>query len=106
MLKGFIFFFFFCFLSDSIGHVVPIPIVNHFLECFIRGVDLRIPHMMISSPFFYNWSYISLGTQFFTNPLMRKEYGMDESQSGIVVTRVGYKNSCWEVLEPGLYIYI
>ena len=72
---------------ENQGHMVPAPVIHHFL----RGVETGVPGLP------------SLGVhlQLLTSPTMRKFLKMSDGQSGVMVTHVEYGSSAEGVLRNG-----
>ena len=73
--------------ADNIGEIVPAPIIRHFLAGNPSGRHHRMPGLGIAS-------------QNLENPWLRKQLGLSEKQSGVMVTSVEYGGSAWDVLQP------
>lgn len=61
--------------SESIGYMVPTPIINHFLED-------------ISDTVFDGFPSLGVFTQKIENPDLKKKYRMRENHTGVLVTRI------------------
>ena len=61
--------------SESIGYMVPTPIINHFLKD-------------ISDKVFDGFPSLGVFTQKIENPDLKRKYMMNENQSGVLVTRI------------------
>lgn len=74
--------------ADGIGELVPPPIIQHFLE----GVQ-KTPRMDLPT--------IGVSTQNLENAVLRRHLGLRQDESGVLVLRVEYGSSAWNLLEPG-----
>ncbi len=74
--------------ADNIGFIVPIPIIEHFITDIKTGQLDGIPGLGIA-------------TQNMENPDMRRRFGMDEDQSGVLVMNVAHAASADSRLQPG-----
>lgn len=63
--------------AQNIGYLVPTPIINHFLEDIKDGVN-------------DGFSALGLVTENLENPALRSFYGLDENQSGQLITYITY----------------
>eukprot|EP01063_Lacrimia_lanifica_P014595 TRINITY_DN21157_c0_g1_i1.p1 TRINITY_DN21157_c0_g1~~TRINITY_DN21157_c0_g1_i1.p1 ORF type:complete len:601 (+),score=171.10 TRINITY_DN21157_c0_g1_i1:38-1840(+) len=75
--------------SENIGHIVPPPVILHFLE----GVERHGPAGYKGFP------SAGLAWQELTNPYLRRRAGLDTKASGVLVTDVFYGNTCSEVVQ-------
>lgn len=67
------------FLTENIGYMIPTPIIRHVLDDIKDGkVD--------------GYGFHGFLTQSLENPGMRRKYGLDNSQTGMLVHKI-YKNS-------------
>jgi S1-C subfamily serine protease len=73
--------------ADNIGEMVPAPVIRTFLEGVGAGKQPAVPGLGII-------------TQSLENPLLRRQMGLGEHDSGILVVSVDYGSSAWGVLEP------
>jgi len=74
--------------ADNVGYIVPAPIVTHFLEDLKDGRYDGFP-------------YDDLHVQKLENPSHRAYLGMNNGQTGILVTRVAYGSSSWGIIKEG-----
>jgi S1-C subfamily serine protease len=63
--------------ADNIGYIIPAPVIEHFLQDIQNGRRDGIPDLGI------DWQKME-------NPDMRRHYGMQPEQSGILVTKIAY----------------
>lgn len=61
--------------ADNIGYIIPAPVIRHFLKDIQNGRRDGIPGLGI------NWQKME-------NPDMRRRYGMQPKQSGVLVTGI------------------
>lgn len=73
--------------AENIGEMVPANIILQFL----KGVEQGKPNLIPS---------LSIGTQKLENPLLRKQFGLKEEETGVLVKAVSYGGSAWGYLEP------
>ncbi len=73
--------------AESIGEMVPAPIIKRFLAAAEREALVSFPSLGID-------------TQNLENPTLREALGLARGQSGVLVTRVDYGNSASGVLLP------
>ncbi len=74
--------------ADNIGYVIPVPVIRHFFEDMEDGVYDGFPAA--------GFSYQTIRNEAFS-----EMYGIDEEQTGVMVTRIAYGSPAAEVLEPG-----
>ena len=74
--------------SQSIGNMIPVPVIAHFLEDVKRGGAVGVPELGI----------MGHNTE---NKSMRRYYGLSDSVGGVVVTRVVPYSSADGVLQEG-----
>lgn len=74
--------------SENIGYVIPVPVIRHFLEDLEDGVLDGFP---------------SAGFSFQTirNPAMTERFGVQEEQTGVLVTSLAHESPASKVLETG-----
>ncbi len=60
---------------ENIGYMVPVPVINHFLEDIADGQYDGFPGLGISH-------------QFMENPDMRRSFGLSEEQTGVLVNKI------------------
>lgn len=73
--------------ADNIGEMVPAPIIRTFLGGVAAGKPAAIPGLGITA-------------QNLENPLLRRQIGLQDGQSGVMVIAVEYGGSGWGVLQP------
>jgi S1-C subfamily serine protease len=73
--------------AENIGEIVPAPILRHFLEGVRRKKQNNVPGL-------------GLRTQNLENRRLRDQVGLKDGQSGVLVARVDYQGSCWEMIQP------
>ncbi len=61
--------------TESLGYMVPIPIIHHFFDDIQDGHYDGFPNLGIS-------------IQTMENPDMKRKYGLDETQTGILINRI------------------
>ena len=67
------------FMTENIGYMIPVPIIRHVLDDVKDGkVD--------------GYGFHGFLTQSLENPSMRRRYGLDDQQTGMLVHKI-YKNS-------------
>ena len=74
--------------ADNIGEMVPTPLIRNFLK---RARETKVVEM----PAF------GFVTQTLENPRLRKHIGLNDEESGVLITAVPYNNSSHGVLEEG-----
>lgn len=74
--------------ADNIGEMVPAPIIRTFLDGVAAGKPPVVPGLGIT-------------VQNLENPLLRRQIGLEQGQSGVMVVSVEYGCSAWGVLRPG-----
>jgi S1-C subfamily serine protease len=74
--------------GQSIGYMVPAPIIEYMLEDIEDGTYDGVPTLALS--------YQNL-----ENPALRKKYKMSEEESGILVIDIFYNSPCRGVLQTG-----
>ena len=72
--------------ADNIGEMVPPPIIRTFLDGIANGKQSRVPGLGIS-------------TQNLENPQMRKQLGLTDDESGVLVVGLEYDGAAWGALE-------
>jgi len=72
---------------DNIGEMVPPPIIRAFLEGVRLGKRPEVPALGIS-------------TQNLENPLVRRQLGLRDTESGVAVVQVDHSGSADGLLEP------
>jgi S1-C subfamily serine protease len=72
--------------SQNIGYLVPVSMVQHFIEDMKDGI--------------YNgFAELGIGTQKLENPAMRRYYGLDNNISGKLIDKIVYNSSMKSVLK-------
>ncbi len=74
--------------GENEGFMVPVPVIQHFLEDIEDGSYDGIPDLAIS-------------IQSMENPQMREFFGMESEQTGILVRKVYPLSPCKNILKPG-----
>ncbi len=74
--------------ADNIGYIVPVPVIEHFFADIENGHLDGIPGFGIVP-------------QNMENPDMRRRYGMEEEQTGVLVAGMAHGASADGILEPG-----
>ncbi len=74
--------------ADNIGYIVPVSIVQHFLKDIQNGRQDGIPDLGI------NWQKME-------NPDMRRYYGMQPEQTGVLITDIAHGSAADGILETG-----
>jgi S1-C subfamily serine protease len=76
--------------AANVGHIIPPPIINHFIGGFDKDGDGY-------------QGFPELGTvvQSLENPALRKHLKLPDTKSGVLVTRLIYGNSGYGVLKEG-----
>ena len=74
--------------SQNIGYLVPISMVQHFIDDMKDGR-------------YDGFGELGIGTQKLENPAMRRYYGLDDSISGKLVDKIVYNSSLQGVLNEG-----
>jgi len=72
--------------SQNIGYLVPITLVQHFIDDVKDGKNDGL-------------SKLGIGIQNLENPAMRRYYGLDENTSGVLVDKILYNSSMKTVLK-------
>ncbi len=73
--------------ADSIGYIVPVPVIQHFFADIRNGRLDGIPSLGIVP-------------QVLENPDMRRHYGMEEEQTGVLVAALAHGSSVDGILQP------
>jgi S1-C subfamily serine protease len=73
---------------DNIGYMVPAPVIKHFLQDIKDGRHDGTPD-------------IGLSMQKMENPDMRRKYGMDDKQTGILINKVYPDSPAQGIIEAG-----
>ena len=74
--------------ADNIGYVIPVPVIKHFFEDMEDGNYNGFPSA--------GFTYQTIRSEAFS-----ERFGIEEEQSGVMVTRIAYGSPAAEVLEPG-----
>lgn len=74
--------------ADNIGYIIPVSVVQHFLKDIQNGRQDGIPDLGI------NWQKME-------NPDMRRNYGMQPDQSGLLITDIAYGSAADGILKEG-----
>ena len=73
---------------ENVGHMVPTPLIHHFLQGIERGDNTGIPALGIRM-------------QFLENPSLREYLKMRATDKGVLVSSVEYGCSAWGILKVG-----
>nr|CAA6827908.1 MAG: Peptidase S1 [uncultured Thiotrichaceae bacterium] len=76
------------FFTENIGYMIPTPILRHFLKDIKDGKQ-------------DGFGYPGFQVQSMENPAMRRKYGLNEEQTGILVHKVYENTPSEEVVEVG-----
>lgn len=76
--------------AENVGHMIPPPVINHFLKGFDRDGDK-----------YQGFPELGIVAQSLENPALRKHVKLPEDKSGILVTRLFYGNSGYSELKDG-----
>jgi S1-C subfamily serine protease len=74
--------------SQSIGYLVPVEIIKHFLDD-------------VSDGRYDGFSHLGITTQKMENQAMRDIYKMDDDTTGILVVDISQKSNAYKYLKPG-----
>jgi len=74
--------------SQNIGYIVPVSMVQHFIE------DMKDGH-------YDGFAELGIGTQKLENPAMRRYYGLDDNVTGKLIDKIVYTSSMKSVLKVG-----
>ena len=74
--------------SQNIGYLVPVSMVEHFIEDMKDGK-------------YDGFAELGIGTQKLENPAMRRYYGLDDTVSGKLIDKIVYNSSMKSVLKVG-----
>jgi S1-C subfamily serine protease len=74
--------------ADNIGEMVPAPLIKSFLRGVEQGKSSNVPGL-------------SLSTQTLENANQRKQVGLADDQTGVLVLSTEFGGSAWGVLQPG-----
>jgi hypothetical protein len=73
--------------AENIGYIIPVPIVEHFLKDWADNGD------------YLGFPSLACSLEVMESPLLRKAYGMETGQKGMLVTRVSPLGSAAGVVE-------
>jgi S1-C subfamily serine protease len=73
---------------DNIGEMVPAPVIRTFLDGVARHKPAEVPGLGVT-------------VQNLENPLLRRQVGLAEDQTGVMVVAVEQGCSAWGALQPG-----
>ncbi|MBI4665409.1 MAG: trypsin-like peptidase domain-containing protein [Nitrospinae bacterium] len=73
--------------AQNIGYIIPTPVISHFLEDIADGKFDGFPEDGIF-------------IQAMENETLRKYYGLNDGESGVLVTKVAYDSSAYGVIQP------
>jgi hypothetical protein len=73
-------------MAQNTGYFVPVPIIRRFLDETAQGRYRGVPSLGIF-------------VQAMENPSLRRYYGLQDEQPGILVTRVAYGSTAWGQLQ-------
>jgi len=76
--------------ASNIGHIVPPPVIEHFLD----GLASSGPQGYLGFP------HSGIKWQQLTNPHLRKHYQLEDDVHGVLLTTTWYGNTCHGVLQP------
>lgn len=74
--------------AENIGYVIPVPVIRHFFEDMEDGKYDGFPSA--------GFTYQTIRSEAFS-----ERFGIEEEQTGVLVTRIAYDSPASEVLEPG-----
>ena len=74
--------------SQSIGYLVPVDMVQHFITDMKDGK-------------YDGFGELGIGTQKLENPAMRRYYGLDDNISGKLIDKILYSSSLKDILKEG-----
>lgn len=74
--------------ADNIGELVPAPVIRTFLDGVSRHKQPVVPGLGVT-------------VQNLENPLLRRQVGLSDDQTGVMVVAVEQGCSAWGVLQPG-----
>jgi len=75
--------------AEKIGYVIPVPVIQHFLEDLDRGEYAGFPSLGVE-------------TQALESETHRRSLGLPaHREQGVLITRVAYGSSGWDCLRPG-----
>jgi len=74
--------------ADNIGYVIPVPVIRHFLDDIADGSYDGFP----SAGFSY---------QTIRNEAFSERFGIEQEQTGVMVTKIAFGSPAAEVLESG-----
>jgi len=76
------------FRGESLGYIIPVPIINHFLKEAFSGKEYR------------GFPIIPVTFQTLENPSLRTHYGMAPNQSGIRIKKINNLTDAYSKLRP------
>ena len=84
--------------GDNIGYIIPIPIIAHFLRCFIKQNNQTTRY----TPGHYHDGFCSIGSfiQELHNTALRRHHGIPDGISGILIRDVMPMSAASESLQP------
>lgn len=74
--------------SENMGHMVPVPVIRHFLRDIEDGKYDGFPALGIE-------------TQSMVNPHMKRHYGLPHNQTGLAIQRIVYGSPVMDALQVG-----
>jgi S1-C subfamily serine protease len=74
--------------AENIGEMVPTNLIRKFLDGVAEGRLTSVPGLGVT-------------TQTLENPLLRRQTGLSDEQSGVRIVKVEHGGSAWGVLEEG-----
>jgi S1-C subfamily serine protease len=74
--------------SQNIGYLVPVDMVQHFIEDMKDGK-------------YDGFGELGIGTQKLENPAMRRYYGLDDNISGKLIDKIVYSSSLKDIVQEG-----
>ena len=74
--------------TEAIGEIVPVPMINHFLSAVQLGRQTELPG-------------IGIRTMKLENPALRRRFGLERTDGGVLVTGVAYGGSAYGHLREG-----
>lgn len=73
--------------AENIGYIVPMPMIRRFLSDVKDGSYHGIPALGV------NWEEAE-------NPALRRSLGLKDDGAGVLITRIQFGSSAWDVLQP------
>jgi len=74
--------------SQNIGYLVPTPIIKHFINDMKDGR-------------YDGFADLGIDIQSLDNPAMRKYYGLDDNQTGVLITTVAFNSALKGIVKSG-----